>query len=571
MANSKTQPAEQAAVGALGAFLAAPPEGTPAEVLDAFRLFLGPEAVPLPPRLFFEAVEQAPVAISITDAKARVLYVNRAFEMLTGYSREQILGQNQSVLSNQATPERVYRGLWRTIKSKQTWTGTLVNRTRQGGDYLAELSVSPVLDRDGRIAYFLGMHRDVTKVDALEMELRQQKSLVETIIDAAPVVVALLDDQGKVLVDNQEYKKLLGDLRGREPSEVLRQAIRDQAGFDPIQAVLTGRGFKDLEVGITPIHGRPPRWFACSGEAVTELDASVRGYFGRAVGGKQRVLLLANDITQRRREIERAHMESLRARLAEQQFVQGMREALAAAIYQIQVPLNVIHAAAAMLKSGGCHPDSLAAMVEQISMTGSQALKTLRDALPEETRELGVVVNINDLLRQVLELSTDTLLAAGVVVDWRPAPVLPELNVHKTQLRSVFKHLLDNAIRALNESHLANRELRIATRRVGAAVEVEIEDNGAGIAAGDQLRVFEPFYVGWCNKRGRAGMGLALAQEIVNQHGGSIQLGPGRMAGSAPYLDQQDQDASPPGCLVRLTLSNLVEEANAGYRNSERS
>ncbi len=566
MANSETESAGQAAVSALGAFLASPPEGTPPEVLDAFSLFVGPGADPLPPRLFFEAVEQGPVAISITDAKARILYVNHAFERLTGYPREELLGQNQSILSNNATPDSVYQGLWRTILGKRPWTGTLVNRTRQGGDYLAELTISPVLDRDGRIDYFLGMHRDITKVHALERALRQQKSLVETIIDAAPVLIALLDDEGRVLVDNQEYKKLFGDLRGREPAEVLRRAICEQAGFDPIDSVLTGPGFKDVEVSVAVIGGRPPRWFACSGERVTELDVSVRSYFGREVGGQRRVLLLANDITQRRREVERAQMEHLRARLAEQQFVQGMREALAAAIYQIQVPLNVIHAAAAMLKGGGCHPDSLAGMIEQISATGDRALATLRAALPEESRELGVVANVNDLLRQVLELSTDALLAAGIVVDWQPAPVLPELNVHKTQLRSVFKLLLDNAIQALNESSHVQRELRIATRRAGDWVEVEIEDNGVGIAPEDRLRVFEPFYVGWRNRRGRAGMGLALAQEVVNQHGGCIQLGARDEFGATDSVGCADPRETPPGCLVGLTLSNLAGEANARHQ-----
>jgi len=549
----------QVAVIALGDFLAAPPRGTPPEVLEAFNLFAGPGAGPLPPRLFFAAVEQAPVAVSITDAKANILYVNHAFERLSGYPRAELLGKNQSLLSNNATPDSIYQGLWRTIQGKQTWTGTLVNRTRLGGDYLAELTVSPVLNPDGRIDYFLGMHRDVTQVHALERTLRQQKALIETVLDAAPVVVALLDDQGRVLLDNQEYKKLLGDLRGREPADVLCQAIRDQAGFDALEEGLAGRGFKDLEVGILPGPGRAPRWFACSGQRVDELDVGVRSYFGVEQQGHPRLLLLCNEVTVRRREVERAQLENLRARLAEQQFVQGMREALAAAIYQIQVPLNVIHAAGAMLQGGACHPDSLAGMINQITATGDRALATLRAALPEETRELGVAANVNDLLRQVLELSTDALLAAGVVVDWRPAPVLPEISVHKTQLRSVFKHLLDNAIQALNETNRPDRELHIATRLARDSVEVEITDNGTGIAQEDRLRVFEPFYVGWRNKRGRAGMGLALAQEIVNQHGGCIEIDAKSPDPSGGW--PADYPVPAMGCRLRLTLSNLTTEA----------
>jgi len=78
----------QVAVIALGDFLAAPPRGTPPEVLEAFNLFAGPGAGPLPPRLFFAAVEQAPVAVSITDAKANILYVNRNSSGLPASSRK---------------------------------------------------------------------------------------------------------------------------------------------------------------------------------------------------------------------------------------------------------------------------------------------------------------------------------------------------------------------------------------------------------------------------------------------------------------------------------------------------
>jgi nitrogen fixation negative regulator NifL len=534
-----------ALVNALGAFLAAPPPGTPGEVIEALTLMAGDASDPLPPRLFFEAVDQAPTAISITDVRAEILYVNRAFESLTGYARAEVIGRNQSILSSNATPDSIYQQLWRTIHRKQTWTGTLVNRGKGAGDYLAELTVAPVLDRDGALKYFLGMHRDVTKVHELEVALRQQKTRIEAVLDAAPVLVVLVDASGRIILDNQEYKKLFGDLRGREPVDVLRTAMQEQAGLDPLTECLAGRGFKDLEVSIETPGSGGPRWFACTGAPADEFDSSARGYFGRNAKGERRMLLLANEITARRREIERAHLEHLRARLAEQQLNHGMREALAAAIYQIQTPMNVINAAAAMARSGSASLTSLAGMLDAISRSGAQALAALEAALPEGPRESGVMVNVNELLRQVLELETDRLLAAGIVVDWRPAHVLPELPGHKNQLRSLFKHLIDNAIHALNESGGSHRELLLATRSVSGAVEVDVQDNGSGIPAANRYRVFEPFFIGWRNRRGKAGMGLALSQEIVNDHGGCIGV------------DQQFQD----GCRIRLTLSAARADA----------
>lgn len=528
----------------LAGFLAAPPEGTPLEVIELLTLAAGDPEATLPTRLYFEAVEQAPVAISITDPGANILYANQAFEALTGYTREEVRGSNESILSSNVTPNSIYQQLWRTINDKKSWSGTVVNRAKDDSEYLAALTIAPVLNRDGDIAFFLGMHWDVTHEHEMESQLRQQKRRIEMVLDAAPVLVVLLDESGKVCLDNHEYKKLLGDLRGKEPSEVLRQALREQAGFDPLEAIRSGQNFNDVEVSIETPGSGGPRWFSCSGTQASEVDTSAHNYFGRHAGDEKRLLLLANEITARRREVERAHLENLRARLAEQQMIHGMREALGAAMYQMQGPLNVIQAALGMLRDGRAEPTALMGMLEEISASGRQAMSMLQAAVPRESQEAGGLVNVNALLRQVMELETDRLLAAGIVVEWQPAAVLPSITGRKNQLRSLFKHLIDNAILALNETSGVQPELRLTTRAVDGFVEVTVQDNGPGVPAEQRFKVFEPLFIGWRNRRGRAGMGLALAQEIVAEHGGCIEVDP-----------EYGQ-----GCLIRLSLTKVAQD-----------
>ncbi len=538
--------AEPLVRNAIATFLRQPPAGTPPEVLSALRLMAGDATDPLPPRLYFETVEQAPVAISITDASANILYVNAAFEHLSGYLRDEVLGKNQSILSSNATPDSIYRQLWRTIQRKKTWTGTLVNQRKGGDEYLAELIISPVLDSSGEIAYFLGMHRDVTREHELASALRQQKMRIENVLDAAPTVMVLLDAEGEIILDNMEYKKLFGDLRGREPLPLIRAALREQAGFDPVERTVPatddGNDFKNVEVSLDIPGSLGPRWFSCSGTRISEQDGSARGYFGRGKRGDARLLLLATDVTARHREIERAHLEHLRARIAEQRLAQGMREALAAASYQIQTPLNLLRAASVMFANGAGTFEGFAPTLAQITATSEQALRTLQAALPDEIVEPGVSVNVNELLRHVLALETDALLSSGVTVDWRPAHVLPEITARQTELRSLFKNLIDNALQATREGGRSQRELHIGTRALDDTVEVCIQDSGPGFPRGDRYKAFEPFYIGWRHRRGRAGMGLPLAQEIANQHGGSIELDP-------DYTD---------GCRLLVTLTNAL-------------
>ena len=517
-------------------FTAKSPDSPSAKVIEAFELTATGPLGALSPRLFYEIVQQSPLAISITDDKAAILYVNPAFETLTGYGKDSLLGQNESILSHKQTPKEVYGELWSTIQEKRSWRGTLVNRRNSGEAYLAELSISPVLNGEGDIAYFLGIHRDVTELHALEKQVHHQKALIESVLDSAPVVVSLIDAERKVLLDNQAYKKLLGDLHGREPAMLFLDALQ-QDGVDLKTACRECRASGEMEVRLDIAGRAEPRWFSVSGTWVDELDSTAGSYFTAQASGRCCLLLVANEITALKRQMEQVRMQHLRASLAEQQRVQDMREALSGAIFQLQTPFNVIQAAASMLDRG-TDLNKAREVLDQVLASGRQAMDTLRGALPAELQESETNVNLNTLLRDVLTLMTDEFLAQGVIIDWHPQTILSGVNGRPNQLRSMFMRLIENALLAVAESGKDHRSIRITTRSQEDGVEVLIQDNGPGIPEGLRLKVFEPFYTGWKQAYGRAGMGLSMVQETVNQHGGVVDVNPA-------FLD---------GCQIRVSF-----------------
>jgi nitrogen fixation negative regulator NifL len=521
MIQRKSQPANSEMIDAISSFLASPPEGTPAEIIEAFDV-LGTKGF-LPPKLFFESVEQAPVAMSITDPTAKILYINAAFEQLTGYRREEIVGMNQSVLSSKSTPLSVYQDLWRAIQSHQVWRGTLVNHRKDKQEYLAELIVSPVLNGAGQITYYLGMHRDITELHRLEQRLKFQKGLTEVAIDSAPMVVAMVGADGKVLFDNHAYKALMGDFRGVEPVNLFLDAIKQQVGFDLSQVKDTGKGFTNIDVRLDSPWSATPRWFVCSGVRIEKPDDTAHNYFKRTNHSRCCLLLVANEVTGSRQRINEARLNMIRSSMVEQQMMQTMREAISGAVFKLQAPLNIIRAALAM-PSLGPETDNLRNILQQALENGDAAMESLHEALPSPMPEQASTVNINEILHEVLRLSTDKLLAAGVVVDWRPALVLPSVTGRANELRGLFKYLLDNAIQAINESEQVFREIRLETRQEQQEVVIEVMDNGPGVPESHRLKVFEPFFCGWNQPRGHAGMGLTMAQEVVNDHNGSVEI-----------------------------------------------
>lgn len=476
----------------------------------------------IPPQIFERVVEQADLAVSITDPQANILYVNPAFTRVTGYTAAEAVGRNESMLSHKVTPAAVYQQLWSCLQARESWSGRLVNRRADGGKYLAELLISPVLDAQGKVAHFLGLHRDVTELHRLECEVRNQKALIELAVDAAPVAMALLDGEDSVVLDNHEYKTLMGDLAMVEPATVILDAVRADLGHGLGAPKAGCHAFLNREVRIDGQGGRPTRWFSCSGSWVRRDDGEADSFFERQ--NSFFLLLVAMEITDQRVQQEKARLAALQAMLAEEARIDALRETLAAAVFQLEGPVNVMQSVLGTLDRRGSGPPAGQALSEAVR-AAQAALAMLRSAAPAASEESPTAVNLNEALHDVLDLATVRMLAAGIRVSWRPQAVLPAVHGYPNRLRVMLKSLLDNAIEAMNVKGWRERELALTTRSHAEGVEVLIEDSGPGIPAAARLRVFEPFFT-TRKEKGHLGTGLSSALQVAQDHGGSIELDP---------------------------------------------
>ena len=123
------------------------------------------------------AVEQAAEAIMITDTNATIFYVNPAFEKITGYTREEAIGQNPRILSSGRQDAAFYRDLWETLLGGNVWQGRFVNRKKNGALYTEEATISPVRDAAGAIINYVAVKRDITEDLNLQAQLTQAQKM----------------------------------------------------------------------------------------------------------------------------------------------------------------------------------------------------------------------------------------------------------------------------------------------------------------------------------------------------------------------------------------------------------
>ena len=136
------------------------------------------------------AIDQAQEAVVMTTPDGTIEYVNPAFERVTGYARDELLGRNPRILKSGVQDAAFYRRMWRELAAGRPWRGLLVNRRKDGLLYEEEATISPVRDAAGATVAYVAVKRDLSTERELEAglqaELRDRAAVREAIARMSP-------------------------------------------------------------------------------------------------------------------------------------------------------------------------------------------------------------------------------------------------------------------------------------------------------------------------------------------------------------------------------------------------
>lgn len=184
-------------------------------------------------------IEQSVNIVFITDVNGNIEYVNPMFEQVTGYRKEEAIGQNPRILASGETTRLEYEELWKTITAGKTWRGVFKNRKKNGQYYWGNGLISPIRDEKGQVTHFLAVQEDITKRKISEERAQYLASYDElTGLFNRACFIGLLNERlshdknhnqtGVLLLINIDRFRLINDMYGHSVGDTV---LRHIAGF----------------------------------------------------------------------------------------------------------------------------------------------------------------------------------------------------------------------------------------------------------------------------------------------------------------------------------------------------
>lgn len=198
------------------------------------------------------ALEASAGPVSIVNRDGTIIWVNPAFLQLTGYTREELIGENVRILKSGRQTAMFYQNMWETVLSGEIWRGEVVNRKKDGSFYCEEMTITPIRNKQGEVSHFVAFKLDITERRKAEVALRENEERLRILFDSTAEAIYSINLAGNCTFCNSACARLLGyespdDLLGKNMHALMHHTRPDGTPY-PVkecqiyQAFLKGEG-----------------------------------------------------------------------------------------------------------------------------------------------------------------------------------------------------------------------------------------------------------------------------------------------------------------------------------------
>lgn len=449
--------------------------------------------------------------ISITDINDRILFINAAFLQTYGYTEEELIGQNISIVrSPDNNPEVVNKIHAATAHSG--WQGEILNRKKNGSDFPISLSTTAVKNEYGEILGMVGIASDISERKRAEIDLRDSETRFRNLFRTMPDGVYRSTPEGKFVEVNPAMVKMLGY---DSIEELMAIDIKSQLYFDPTDRESLVLQEKMEEMGIFRLKKKDGSavWVEDHGWYLTDETGNVIFHEG-----------ISRDITDRKMaEIQ------LQKYSEELQEMNATKDKLFSIIaHDLKSPFNSVIGLSEIIKNEASHLDSatIQQYAEAIYATSLQTFRLLENLLDwariqqSQMTFRPVKIVLKDVVEEVIELLVEMANSKKIdLINCVSDQII--VSADQDMLKTILRNLVSNALKFT----FANGKVEIQAFSQQGKIEITVKDTGTGIKKEDLDNLFKvgskSTRRGTENEDG-TGLGLILCHEFVEEHGGTI-------------------------------------------------
>ena len=463
------------------------------------------------------AVEQSSASIVITDPKGTIEYVNKGFTETTGYSFIEAKGQNPRILKSGLTPQATFTDLWKTLNEGKRWSGTFINKKKTGEHYWQQATLSPIVDKSGKLINYVGVIEDISLQKMKEEILRVNEQRYRTFFEDDVSGAYIARPDGNIIVCNKAFRQIFEfeEHGNSDPAIMLQSLYENQEQWNATLVRLQREHRLD------------------------NLREKLRTHAGNSVHVVENLVGTIDEHGDLR-EINGYLLNETRLKLLEHQLLQSQKMesvgTLAAGVaHDFNNVLAIILNASEVLRMELSDNPTFLKYVDVITQSAKRGSAIAKEILLFSRRDkiTSVPISINKAIAQILNFLEHSL----------PKSVSIELHIPKDQefevmgdyslIEQVYLNLSINAsdsmpqggklilgVQPVDKNVLYQK---FAVQTVDNFIELSVSDSGMGIDDALLDRIFDPFFTTKKIEKG-TGLGLSIVHGIVSSLNGYIDV-----------------------------------------------
>ena len=458
--------------------------------------------------------------VSITNQRGDITYANDKVCVISGYTRDELIGQNHRVLKSDEHDDVFFEHMWASLVRGEVWKGVIKNKRKNGSFYWVDTTITPFLNSKGKPWQYVSVRTDITHLVEMEKRLKESAQRYQALFQMMPFGLGIVQGKTWAYVN----QALVHILDSKSETFLLGKSVFDTVQFSDQEQLMRGLekacetqvAMDAVELELVTLSGHP---VAVEVQAIPLVWQGVKA-----------MLIAMQDISERKQqESEKRHIQE---NLEQQQRLESLGILAGGIAHDFNNMLTGIMGNAALARhdvgqSGQTYLDKVSRISERAAELCQHLLMYSGGGQIEKKPLL-----LSDLVDDVVAMVTTTMrdqIELKLIV----AKDLPLIEVDVRQFQQIVLNLLTNARDAITGSGSITIELGVKAIQGSCAwvndakipdgeyVFIRVTDTGCGMDEATQAKVFEPFFTTKVTGRG---LGMSAILGIVQTHDGAISM-----------------------------------------------